>query len=597
MPTRLRLCLALASSALLVSSVATTATAETATSPTYASVQGTVVDETGSPVAGAQLVLQHGDSRYATSTDADGTYGLAGLASGSWVADFSADYVPDPRTLTLTAGTTTAAQPLVARPGATVSGRIVVAGGLPDGAVAYASLTVPGSQVERSASAAADGTWTTTGIPAGRTTVTLTAGGSETVTRTLDVAAGAATASTGTVTLRRAYDISGQVQLPEPIGPHDSLSSWRADLHAATSSGSPTGPTLRWVPMRLGAGDQWASYSLDGIVAGRYVVRVVETYQGTSRAALQKTVTVTNRDLDLGAPMISVGAPISGTAYDGSLTVLDEGEVTAFDVPCTGATPVLTYGVWGAVHRDGTFSVPTQRGHCYALTTAAPGYYFKGSEAVGDLLHVRAGTAHVKAHPRLWARVSGTSARLPYGQRSLIVHVTPYGRATSPDGGSITLRTGGRTIGSARVTHGRAVVRLSAPLLPGTRTISATWGGTTSYAPVNTSFTVRIAPVATHGTVSVGRATSAGATVTVRATTALRPAGPLILDVDYTRTARATAHLEGGVWVATVRMQHVPTGRHSVLLVRSGNGQVLSTSTVHRVTVSATRSGHWTFWR
>lgn len=391
--------------------------------------------------------------------------------------------------------------------------------------------------------------------------------------------------------LQTAAVVSGWITLPDEAGGLPRGSSFSARLYQATSAGRPTGSPVQSRPLAFGYGA--AQYEFDGVEAGRYVVRVVETYRGKNRVALERQARVTTTGVELGWHEVSVGPPITGTAYDADGTRAFGDEVFASLVPCTGPFPKgwSDAGRIGRVGKDGSFSVATVRGHCYAVRFDTQ--VVRINTLVAGLERVRAGTSDLTVHPRWFTLLDVSEAPRPYGAKSITVHVTPLQRTAAhhlrvptPDGGTVTLTSGGATVGTAKVVRGRAVVRLSRPLAPGSHRLGVTYSGTKTFAAYREPETVHVQLARTTVEAHATRAGRHGATVTLTLTSPLRPTHRAeaqlgMLPKVRSTAARKTAH----GWVQTLTVRHVAAGRYEVQVSRKASTGVASVSAGVHLTV------------
>jgi len=133
------------------------------------SVSGLVVDSSGSPLAGVSVTAQLDSDPSTTSstvTGTDGTFSLAGLSSGlGWDVRFEKkDYGSTDSWVVPVAGANTALGVVHLALSSTVTGRVVDTSGA---GVAGVSVSLEGN-TDVSATTASDGTYSFTGVPAGR---------------------------------------------------------------------------------------------------------------------------------------------------------------------------------------------------------------------------------------------------------------------------------------------------------------------------------------------------------------------------------------------------------------------------------------------
>lgn len=534
------------------------------------SVRGTVVDPGGVPVAGATLAFSDEKlQQYSVVTDDAGAYVLRNARTGRLTVDFADTYEPDPVPADVVAEHSTIVRPLVARAGATLTGRLRDERGAPVGA--WITVTAGGGAPARTIQVPPDGLVTSAGLPQGRATFRIEAYGHVAVTREVVVAG--ASVDLGTVVLRRGFRVEGVLYLVGDLRAGDPVSSWRVQLFAAPS-GKATGAALQTSPVALGIDSPYANYALETVPAGRYVVRAVERYRGADRAAAEIPLTVASADVWLKYTHVSTGPPISGVAYSGGGRSLTEGQVTAWDVPCTGRLTLPTSGGTSAgVRSTGKFTIPTLRGHCYALMIGS------GLEFVSGLERVPAGTSGVKAHPRWSTQPSFDTGEREYGARSIVVDVDRYTVGTVVEGGTVTVRAGKKVLGTAKVVHGKATVKLASPITPGEHRLSTEYSGTTALAASAYEDVVRVRPP--HPTVKV----SAGSrTVTFRIKATFKPSGKFSVYVDHTKR-KVTLHRVGSSYSATVDVKGVSAGRHVVQVYYDGDRRVGYTSVEKRLTV------------
>jgi len=519
------------------------------------SVRGTVVDPDGAPVADAPLAFSGPSGRlYWVRTDEAGGYVLRNVGPGHLTVDFADAYLPDPVPVDVVGGQATFVRPLVARSGATLTGRLRDQAGAP--LAAWVTVTPSGGAPARTAEVSSDGLVKVSGLPPGRTTLRIESGWYVPLTR--DVVVAGSAVDLGTVVLRRGYSVEGVVELPGEPRAGDPVSEWRVQLFAAPA-GKATGGALRTSAVPLGVGWSSASYAFDTVPAGRYVVRVVERYRSADRVAAEIPLTVASDDVWLKYTRVSMGPPISGVASGGDGRRLTRGEVVAWDVPCTGR-PTLAgaTGASGRVRNDGTFTIPTLRGHCYAITD------FPGAELVSGLERVRGGTSGVKAHPRLWTQLSLDPGERRYGARTVVVHVDAYA-PTTVEGGTVTVRAGKKVLGTAKVAHGKATVKLASPLTPGEHRLTTAYSGTTAFNASSGADVVSIQPP--RPTVKIS---AKSRTVSFRITAKFKPSHTFAVYVDDAKR-KVTLHRVGSSYTTTVKFKHVAAGRHVVRVVYEGD--------------------------
>jgi len=128
----------------------------------YAAIAGIVVDETGSPVAGARVVII--DSDRALRTTADGRFELRGLARGSYrVAASTIDRgTSDVAEVEITAADVVDLTLELRRGPASIRGHIVDSG---DRAVALAEVALRAGEITFLTASAADGAFAFEGVP------------------------------------------------------------------------------------------------------------------------------------------------------------------------------------------------------------------------------------------------------------------------------------------------------------------------------------------------------------------------------------------------------------------------------------------------
>jgi len=133
------------------------------------SVSGLVVDSSGSPLSGVSVTAQLDSDSATTSstvTGTDGTFSLTGLASGlDWDVKFEkTNYSSTDSWVVPVAGANTALGAVHLARSSTVTGKVVDSSGA---GIAGVSVSLEGD-TDVSATTASDGTYTFTGVPAGR---------------------------------------------------------------------------------------------------------------------------------------------------------------------------------------------------------------------------------------------------------------------------------------------------------------------------------------------------------------------------------------------------------------------------------------------
>jgi hypothetical protein len=338
-----------------------------------ASIAGTVTSPGDEPASGVQVYVTSSDGTTAASatTNEDGTYSIVGLPAGSYTVQFEPPNSTDVGQFYNAAATAEAAEPVVLSAGAvkeninaelaaagSVTGTVTAAGGGIGGV--RVNVTSTQSAAVGSATTAADGAYTVTGLPAGSYTVQFESPDANYVNQYYEAASSTEDATTVTVSAGAASEninaelaggasITGKVtaaQIGEPLsGIQVSVSSGEGDAAGTATTGED------------------GSYAISGLPAGQYTVHFepsganyVEQYfaNATTPEAAQPvalTAGATNEGIDAA---LTVGASISGSVTDSKTGDPVNGiEVEAYTASCAIANGVASSDVEGDYKIEG----------------------------------------------------------------------------------------------------------------------------------------------------------------------------------------------------------------------------------------------------
>ncbi|WP_240752653.1 carboxypeptidase-like regulatory domain-containing protein [Microbacterium hydrothermale] len=398
----------------------------------------------------------------------DGTYTVTGLVPGDYKVKFSADNTPvlsewwkdkpdfaSATTITLSAAQNKTGIDAALARSSTISGRVTVPSGVSATAISVSAMS-PNSEWSSIAStrAAADGSWTLNGLPAGSYKLRFTSSDAPVLdewwddatdfvsARTVAIAAGED--RTGiTATLTRANSLSGAVTTTGGAA----VGSATVTVYRAAADGS-------WEWGGSANADSSGAYAMKRLTPGRYKIAV----QPPSGSGLLPEYYNDKPSLAT-ATVITLG---SGSSRDATANVsLATGTTVTGRVTYTDGTPVADTSV-SLVSRSGD---PRSWG-----TTDAKGAYSISGVAAGDLtaaVRVGGGTVYTGAVTTLAAagftRVGGASAkidvRVPGVTVSGVVRSSVGSKPVS--GGTVALSSPRTGYGSevAVGTDGRYTVR------------------------------------------------------------------------------------------------------------------------------------------
>jgi len=161
---------------------------------------------------------------------------------------------------------------------------------------------------------------------------------------------------------------------------------------------------------------------------------------------------------------------------------------------------------------------------------------------------------------------------------------------TSPTG-VVTATTGGRTLGTATLSTGRASIALPAILAAGSHAISVRYLGDAVNAAASRAITVRVAKArsrtsasASPKRVAAGRAIRVRARVTVPGS--VRPTGKVVVTSKGKRVGTGSVNRQGR---ATLKVRRLRAGRHTLVVTYAGTHSIAASKDRVRVVVTRRR--------
>jgi Zn-dependent metalloprotease len=161
---------------------------------------------------------------------------------------------------------------------------------------------------------------------------------------------------------------------------------------------------------------------------------------------------------------------------------------------------------------------------------------------------------------------------------------------TTPSG-TVTATEGGRTLGAAGVSNGRASIALPANLTAGSHRISVRYGGDGQNAAAAATITVRVAKArsrtsasASPKRVAAGRAIRVRARVTVPGS--VRPTGKVVVTSKGKRVGTGSVNRQGR---ATLKVRRLRAGRHTLVVTYAGTHSIAASKDRVRVVVTRRR--------
>ncbi|GEM_PF-1082156 len=263
------------------------------------SITGTVTDDDGEPVAGVTVTARSGLVQRTGVTGADGSYTVAGLATGAYTVSFTppagsvlrAEHYDDAAAsweadvVAVTTGATTTGIDAELAVGGGIEGRVLAPGGAP---LAGASVHVwprdPGTgSAPTPATTGADGTYHVGGLAAGAWVVEVVPPFGSTLARVFYLDATTSTAATAVdVTVRETEQLEDVV-----LEPGASVSGVVLDPDGAPVAGAWVGAQRAGASTALSAQTGAdGSYTIIGLPAGGYRVRVSPPWTSTDLVAV-----------------------------------------------------------------------------------------------------------------------------------------------------------------------------------------------------------------------------------------------------------------------------------------------------------------------
>lgn len=161
---------------------------------------------------------------------------------------------------------------------------------------------------------------------------------------------------------------------------------------------------------------------------------------------------------------------------------------------------------------------------------------------------------------------------------------------TAPSG-TVTATEGGRTLGTASVSNGRATISLPANLTAGNHPISVRYSGDGRNAAASAAISVRVAKATSRTAASASRKrVAAGRVVRLRARVtvpgSVRPTGKVVVTSKGKRVGIGTVNRQGR---ASLKVRRLKAGRHTLVVTYTGSHSIRASKDRVRVVVTRRR--------